>query len=246
MRDIREGEEAELALLLEEEAMLRRHEKVERLRLAWKKRMEHQKYEGMMRELSKLSLEELDKDMETIELLVTKLMIDEAGAYTGKHNIISMDDVEMCEAAKHNPNKPIIIWADELMDTVTKDTEGYMHGEYMMEGDSMMNNFTQGDMKKDTLPEGVEMMPEGEVGMEVALSRSMGKKPDELESVVGVERLQHYPHHCGGGHTQLLSPATITENGVELGCVTGWPITGEHLAHRILDMEMGATHIPLH
>ena len=35
----------------------------------------------------------------------------------------------MCEAAKHNPNNPIIIWTDELMDTVTKDTEGYMHGE---------------------------------------------------------------------------------------------------------------------
>ena len=96
-----------------------------------------------------------------------------------------------------------------------------MHGELSMERDIMMNNFAQGDMKEDTLPEGVEMMPEGEGGMEVALSRSMGNKPDELESVVGVERLHHYPHHYGGGHTQLLSPATITENGVELGCVTG-------------------------
>jgi hypothetical protein len=130
------------------------------------------------------------------------------------------------------------------MDTVTKDTEGYMHGEYMMEGDSMMNNFAQGDMK-DTLLEGVEMMPEGQGGMEVASSHSMGNKPDELESVVGLESLKHYPHHYGGGHTQLLSPATITKDGVELGCITGWPITGEHLAHNVFDMELDGTHTPL-
>ena len=102
MRDIREGEEAELALLLEEEAMLKRHGKVERLRLAWKKRMEHQKYEGMIKELSKLSLEELDKDMETIELLVTKLMLDETGMYTGRCNIITMDDMEMKDTAEQS------------------------------------------------------------------------------------------------------------------------------------------------
>ena len=208
--------EAEKAMMLEEELMLIRQEKVERLRLAWRKRLEHQKYERMMKELSNLSLEDLDKDMLTIERLVTMMMIDEAGADTGKHSIISMDDVEMCEAAKHNPNTTIIKWADELMDTVTKDTEGYRDGELSMGGEPMMNNFAQGDMKEDTLPEGVEMMPEVEGGMEVALSRRMDKQPDELESVVGVERL-NYPHHYGGGHTQLLSPATITENGVELG-----------------------------
>jgi hypothetical protein len=193
LRDIREVKEAEPAMMLEEELMLKRREKVERQRLAWRKRMEHQKYERMLKELSNLSLEDLDKNMMTIERFETMMMIDEAGADTGKHNIISMDD--MCEAAKHKPNKPIITWADELMDTVTKDTEGSMHGVYMMQGDSMMNNFAQGDMKKDTLPEGLEMMPQGEGGMEVALSRNMGNKPDELESVVGVERLNHYPHH---------------------------------------------------
>ena len=31
--------------------------------MAWQKKMEHQKYERMMRELSKLTLEELDEDM---------------------------------------------------------------------------------------------------------------------------------------------------------------------------------------
>jgi hypothetical protein len=74
--------------------------------------------------------------------------------------------------------------------------------------------------------------------MEVALSRSMSNESDELESVVGVEVWR-----CG--HTQLLSPATITEKGVEMGCVTGWPITGEHLAHSIFDMEWDGTHTPL-
>jgi hypothetical protein len=40
------------------------------------------------------------------------------------------------------------------MDTVTLDAEGCM-----MEGDGMT---AQGDMEEDTLPEVVEMMPEGE------------------------------------------------------------------------------------
>ena len=98
-------------MMLEEKAVLKRHEKMERLRLSWRKQMEHQKYERMMKELSNLSLEDLDKDMMTIEMLVTKLMIDEAGAYTGKCNIITMDDVEMSEAGKQNSNNPIITWA---------------------------------------------------------------------------------------------------------------------------------------
>ena len=40
-------------------------------------------------------------------------------------------------------------------------------------------------------------------------------------SVVGVESLIEYPHHCGEGHTPLLGPATIPENGVDLGWVIG-------------------------
>ena len=47
----------------------------------------------------------------------------------------------------------------------------------------------------------------------------------ELESVVGVESIIGYPYHCGGGHTPLLSLAPIPENGVELACVIGLPIT---------------------
>ena len=178
LRDIREVEEAETAMLMEEELMLKRQEKVERLRLAWRKRMEHQRYERMMKELSNLSLEDLDKDMMTIERLVTMMMIGEAGTDTREQNIISMDDVEMCEAAKYNPNKPIIKWADELMDTVTLDAEGCMREE-----DGMT---AQGDMEEDTLPEVAEMMPEGEGGMEVALSRIMGMESYEVGK-------------CGGG-----------------------------------------------
>ena len=41
-------------MMVEEELILKRQEKVERLRLAWRKRMEHQKYERM----SNLSLED--------------------------------------------------------------------------------------------------------------------------------------------------------------------------------------------
>jgi hypothetical protein len=44
---------------------------------------------------------------------------------------------------------------------------------------------------------------------------------------------------------RVLSPATITVKGVELGCVTGWPITGEHLGHSIFDMGWDGTHTPL-
>ena len=55
LRDIREMKEAETAMMLEEKAVLKRHEKMERLRLSWRKQMEHQKYEQMMKELSNLS-----------------------------------------------------------------------------------------------------------------------------------------------------------------------------------------------
>ena len=120
--------------------MLKRHEKVERLRLAWKKWMEHQKYEGMMKELSKLSLEELDKDMETIKLLVTKLMLDETGMYTGRCNIITMDDVEMKDTAEQSSRDANIRWTDEQMDTVTIATREYTDDELLMEDDMMMTN----------------------------------------------------------------------------------------------------------
>ena len=109
LRNIREGEEAELALQVEEEAMLRGHEKVERLILASKRKMELKKYEGMMKELFKLSLDDLDKDMESIELLVTKMMIDVSELYTGRANIIDMGDVEMKDAAKNISNNIIIL-----------------------------------------------------------------------------------------------------------------------------------------
>ena len=45
LRNIREEKEAEVALLMEEEAMARRHKMVERLRLAWSKKIE-QTYHG--------------------------------------------------------------------------------------------------------------------------------------------------------------------------------------------------------
>ena len=83
------------------------------------KKMEHQRYERIMRELSKLTLAELDEGMKTIELLVNKLMIDETGGYTGKCNIITMEDVEMVDTAKLSTRDTNIRWTDEQMDTIT-------------------------------------------------------------------------------------------------------------------------------
>ena len=62
-----------------------------------------------MKELSKLSLDDLDRDMESIKLLVTKMMIDVSGLYTGSANIIDMGDVEMKDAAKNISNNNIIL-----------------------------------------------------------------------------------------------------------------------------------------
>ena len=175
LRNIREGEEAELAMLMEEEAMIRRHEKVERLRMAWQKKMEHQKYERMMRELSKLTLEELDEEMETIELLVNKLMLDETGGYTGKCNIITMEDVEMVDTAKANAGDSCIIWTDEQMDTVTMATGDDMDEELLMEDDVAMAINDLAEMTMDTLPGVLEMFLEEEEGKEEALSLMMGQ-----------------------------------------------------------------------
>ena len=57
-----------------------------------------------------------------------------------------------------------------------------------------------------------------------------------------MESYKDYPHHHGDAHTPLLRPATITENGVELGWVIGLPITGEYLGVRVYDTEYDDTH----
>ena len=64
LRDIREVEKAEVAMLMEEVVVIRRQAKVERLRMAWQKRMEQKEYKRMVKELSKLTLSELEGDIE--------------------------------------------------------------------------------------------------------------------------------------------------------------------------------------
>ena len=67
----------------------------------------------------------------------------------------------------------------------------------------------------------------GVEGKEEPLSLMCASQPVEMGSVVGVESSCEYPHHYGSGHTPLLSPAIITEKGVELGWVIGLSTTGE-------------------
>ena len=192
---------------------------MERLRLAWKRKMELRKYEGMIKELSKLSLEDLDRDMESIELLGTKMMIDVTGVYTRGVNIIEMDDVEMKDPAKDISSMNVILWTDEQMDTAAMATGEIIDEEDMVEDDMMRPDTAQEGMTVDTLLEVVGMLPEEEMGMVETMCTRGESQPDELEGVVGVESSGYYPHHYGDGHTLLLSPATITEKGVELGCV---------------------------
>ena len=63
LRDVREVEEAELAMLMEEAVVTRRQEKIKRLQLACQERMRLQEYEKMIKWLSDLSLSELKGDM---------------------------------------------------------------------------------------------------------------------------------------------------------------------------------------
>jgi hypothetical protein len=53
-----------------------------------------------------------------------------------------------------------------------------------------------------------------------------------------------YSNHCGSGHTLLLRPATIPENGVELGCVIGLLITEGNEAILTKDVQNDDTHTP--
>ena len=80
------------------------------------------------------------------------------------------------------------------------------------------------DLDMDTLPERTEII------------RIEGSHMSTSGSVVGVESYYDYPHHCGGGHTPLLGPATIPENGVELGLVIGLQPTEGKYAYMIKDM----------
>jgi hypothetical protein len=229
LRNIREEKEAEIALLLEEEAMARRHKMVERLRLAW------------MTELSKLTMEELDEDMETIELLVKKMMICESGGYTGKYSTIPMEDVEMLDTAKQSTKDKIIRWADEQMDTITISTEDTMD-KGLMDDDVMMANTDLGELNMDTMSEEVGMLSEGEEGKWETLCGMGGSQLVNVGSVVGMESLFEYPNHYSSGHTPLLSPATIPEYGVELGCVMGLLITGDNGAILTEDIQDNDTH----
>jgi hypothetical protein len=160
LRKIREGKEFELVMLMEEEAMTKRHEKVDRFRLAWHKKKEHQKYERMKKELSKVTLEELDEDMDTIELLVNKMTICESGGYTGKCNIITMDDVDMVDTAGQSTRDTSIRWTYGQMDTITIATVEDMDEELLIQDNVKMANTDLEGMNMDTLPGVVEMMPE--------------------------------------------------------------------------------------
>ena len=97
-------------MLMEEAAVIKRQEKVERLRMAWKKRMRMQVYEMMVKGLSKLSVTELEGD---IKMLVQNLMIGEPGGCPGMYNIIDMEYVVMMDTAKTKSSDTVIRWADE-------------------------------------------------------------------------------------------------------------------------------------
>ena len=155
------------------------------------------------------------RNMETIELLVNKLMIDETGGYTGKCNIITMEDVEMVDTAEPNTGDSSIRSTDEQMDTITMATGDDMEKELMMEDDVRMANTDLEEMNNmDTLPGVVVMLPEEEEGKEMGPGVVGDSQSSELGSVVGVERQFVDPHHYGSVHTPLLKPATILEKGL--------------------------------
>ena len=67
---LRENEEAIKAMFAEEEGITRRVEKVERLKIAWKNRIAARKLKQMPEKLKKLSVEDLDIEIDDIEELV--------------------------------------------------------------------------------------------------------------------------------------------------------------------------------
>ena len=192
---------------------MRRLEKVERLKIAWKKKMETKKYELMLEKLSKLTLLELEKDMMEIERLVRDMVIMEAGEAAAKMDIIDTEDVVLVTVTSDNLEAVDIKWADEQMDIMVKEHTG--------QEDMMMIDYSGEEVELDI---DIRMVQEEYKKDTVTLMG--GHLPGE-DSVVGVESYFVYPHHYGGGHTPLLRPATITEKGVELGCVIGLPTTGD-------------------
>ena len=96
--------------------------------------------------------------------MVNKLVLDATGGYTGKCNIITMEDVEMVDTAERNTRDSSIRWTDEQMDTITMATGDDMDKELLMEDDVKMADTDLEEMTMDTLPEVVEMLPEEEEG----------------------------------------------------------------------------------
>ena len=64
--------------MAEEVAGTKRMEKVERLKIAWKKRMAIREYEQMLRKLAELTVMELNGDMVDIEAMIKNMMVVES------------------------------------------------------------------------------------------------------------------------------------------------------------------------
>ena len=96
----------------------------------------------------------------------------------------------------------------------------------------------------DTMSEEVGIWPEGEEGKGETLCGMGGSQLVNGGSVVGMESLLEYPNHYGSGHTLLLSPTTIPENGVEVDCVMELLITGDNEAILTEDIRDNDTHTP--
>ena len=114
LRDVREVEEAEKALIREEQLDRARFQKIKALKLLWKKRREESEYKMMVKKLDELSLSSMDKEITEIENLIKAMILVEADGVKEVLPIIDMDDVPMFDTTLSGARALEIKWLEEM------------------------------------------------------------------------------------------------------------------------------------
>ena len=226
-----EEEKDALAVLMEGEKE-ERLESSRRGQESWQRWYYYLQDEKLVRSLNRLELEEVIV-MEVDEVSLSM----KTGRGDKEEECLAMEmETEVLEMVTEEMEDEQIdeSWSLEMQETVSVPDESIEEDECIC-----AVNCTECQSRDANMPEvgKVEQNDECIYSVHCSGPRMEGKneqlclkcdnQPGKMGSVVGVESNCEYPPHYGGGHTPLLSPAIITEKGVELGWVIGLSTTGE-------------------
>ena len=114
LRNAREVEEAEKAMVREEQLDRARFQKIRALKLLWKKRRDEKEYKMMVMKLSELSLSDMDKEIMEIEKLIKAMILVESDGVTEVMPTVDMEDMQMFDTTQSGARALEIKWLEEM------------------------------------------------------------------------------------------------------------------------------------